>query len=479
LRIRRADVGILKALLAAASRLERALETLDRAVDVVEAPLRARGEAGAERTALLGASLRELGERESALRRSVATYAEGVATAERDLTRFAGKPGTSGEPGDAETLRMEMRSLVAEADAAAAESAELGVKARSAEAARIDAAVRAGRRRARPHQLARVLAGAERLDGVLAAAVDTASRFETPLRAHVDAGGTRTGHLGDELRRLGAAEVELRQALTNASASVSAIDVEVARIEAEADEARRRLEHAGTDDRAEGDDRDELAERTERLERRRESLGQVNPLAKEEYDGEKVRLEELATQRKDLEQSLTELEKLRAELTETVERRFNETFDAVQRNFTEVASTLFPGGEGRLRLTESDDEEEQPGIEVELRPAGKKVQRLSLLSGGEKALGAISFLFALFLARPCPFYLLDEVEAALDDTNIGRFVSLLRQYSERAQFVVITHQKRTMEAADVLYGVTMGGDGVSQIVSRRLPREEAEAVSAA
>jgi chromosome segregation protein len=479
LRIRRADIGTLKALLAAASRLERALETLDRAVDIVEAPLRARGEAGGERTAVLGASLRELGERESVLRRSVATYAEGVATAERDLTRFAGKPGAIGEPGDAETLRMEMRTLVAEADAAAAEAAELGLRARSAEASRIDAAVRAGRRRARPHQLARVLAGAERLDGVLAGAADAASRFETPLRAHVDAGGTRTGHLGDELRRLGAAEVELRQALTNASGSVSAIDVEVARIEAEADEARRRLEHAGTDDRAEGDDRDELAERTERLERRRESLGQVNPLAKEEYDGEKVRLEELAAQRKDLEQSLAELEKLRAELTETVERRFNETFDAVQRNFTEVASTLFPGGEGRLRLTESDDEEEQPGIEVELRPAGKKVQRLSLLSGGEKALGAISFLFALFLARPCPFYLLDEVEAALDDTNIGRFVSLLRQYSERAQFVVITHQKRTMEAADVLYGVTMGGDGVSQIVSRRLPREEAEAVSAA
>ena len=114
-----------------------------------------------------------------------------------------------------------------------------------------------------------------------------------------------------------------------------------------------------------------------------------------------------------------------------------------------------------------------------LRPAGKRVTRLSLLSGGEKALGAISFLFALFLARPCPFYLLDEVEAALDDTNIGRFVELLRRYADRAQFVVITHQKRTMEAADVLYGVTMGGDGVSQIVSRRLPREEAEAVAVA
>jgi chromosome segregation protein len=162
-----------------------------------------------------------------------------------------------------------------------------------------------------------------------------------------------------------------------------------------------------------------------------------------------------------------------------VERRFAETFAAVQANFAEVASTLFPGGEGRLRLTEPDDDDDDalPGIEVELRPAGKKVTRLSLLSGGEKALGAISFLFALFLARPCPFYLLDEVEAALDDTNIGRFVELLRRYSDRTQFIVITHQKRTMEAADILYGVTMGADGVSQIVSRRLPREEQAAVA--
>ena len=326
-----------------------------------------------------------------------------------------------------------------------------------------------------PHA-ARMLQRVERLVRALDIPAD---RFDAPLRARADSGAARTGELGDELRRLGAAEVELRQHLSGAAEHASAIDVEVARIEAEADEARRRLELADTDERAEGDDRDELGERAERLERRRESLGQVNPLAKEEYDAEKARLDELTTQRADLEHSLAELEKLRAELTETVERRFAETFDAVQRNFEEVAATLFPGGEGRLRLTEPEDDESQPGIEVELRPAGKKVQRLSLLSGGEKALGAISFLFALFLARPCPFYLLDEVEAALDDTNIGRFVALLRQYADRAQFVVITHQKRTMEAADVLYGVTMGGDGVSQIVSRRLPREEAEAVSAA
>jgi chromosome segregation protein len=158
-----------------------------------------------------------------------------------------------------------------------------------------------------------------------------------------------------------------------------------------------------------------------------------------------------------------------------VEQRFADTFAAVRDNFAEVAATLFPGGEGRLRLTEPEEADAEPGIEVELRPAGKRITRLSLLSGGEKALGAIAFLFALFLARPCPFYLLDEVEAALDDTNIGRFVELLRRFADRAQFIVITHQKRTMEAADVLYGVTMGPDGVSQVVSRRLAREAAVA----
>ena len=320
---------------------------------------------------------------------------------------------------------------------------------------------------------------AERLLGALEVSV---AHLEAPLREDVDAGAARNGELGAELRRLGAAEVELRQELAAASEAVSTIEVEAARLEAEADEARRRLEAANVDEPAEGDDPEQLSATVERLERRREALGQVNPLAHEEYAAEKERLEELVAQRADLEASLDELEKLRNELTETVERRFAETFDAVRGHFEDVTATVFPGGEGHLRLTEAEDEDDgndEPGVEVELRPAGKRVQRLSLLSGGEKALGAIAFLFALFLARPCPFYLLDEVEAALDDTNIGRFVELLRRYSDRAQFVVITHQKRTMEAADILYGVTMGGDGVSQVVSRRLPREEAKLAGAA
>ncbi|MBA2383924.1 MAG: AAA family ATPase, partial [Actinobacteria bacterium] len=236
---------------------------------------------------------------------------------------------------------------------------------------------------------------------------------------------------------------------------------------------------AGDVQPAEGDDRDELAARAERLDARRIQLGQVNPLAKEEYEAERERLGDLEGQRADLEESLRELETLRNELAETLESRFAETFEAVARNFEDVAATLFPGGEGRLRLVEPDEEGGETGIEVELRPAGKRITRLSMLSGGEKALGAISFLFALFLAKPCPFYLLDEVEAALDDANIGLFVELLRRYADRAQFVVITHQKRTMEAADVLYGVTMGGDGISQVVSRRLPREDGQALATA
>jgi chromosome segregation protein len=323
---------------------------------------------------------------------------------------------------------------------------------------------------------ARLVSAGAGLVECLSAAVRAAERLQAPLLDAADQGALRAGQLAAELRALGGREVELRHGLSEAAERVSGVDVELARLEAERGEARRRLEQAAAEP-VEGP-REELAAKLDRLERRRELLGGVNPFAKEEYAVEKERLEELRAQREDLERSLGELQTLRDDLIETVDRRFEETFDAVQRNFAEVASTLFPGGHGRLQLTEPEDEGDEPGIEVELSPAGKRVTRLSLLSGGEKALGAISFLFALFLARPCPFYLLDEVEAALDDTNIGRFCALLRQFADRAQFIVVTHQKRTMEAADSLYGVTMGADGVSQVVSRRLPREEAATVAA-
>jgi chromosome segregation protein len=387
----------------------------------------------------------------------------------------------AGETAEAVLLELEARRRELSVEAAELDAAAARAEARAEETAeRARAAAAAfGGTPSRPRLpaidrelLARIADDATGLVTALSQAERAAERFDAPLRARVDAGALRSGELGDELRRLGAAEVGLRQELEEATQRVTAAEVELARLDAESDDARRRLDAAGAEP-AVGDDRDELATRIERLETRRATLGQVNPLAREEYEAEKERLTDLQTQREDLERSLEELERLRAELADTVERRFAETFASVAASFEEVASTLFPGGEGRLRLVEPEDgEDAEPGIEVELRPAGKRITRLSLLSGGEKALGAISFLFALFLARPCAFYLLDEVEAALDDTNIARFVELLHRFSDRAQFVVVTHQKRTMEAADVLYGVTMGPDGVSQVLSRRLPRHE-------
>jgi len=474
---RAADPVLLARFAGCAERLDETLSFAAAAAARLEAPLRERAESGSARSALLGTELRRLGSEESEAARELADARARASRADVLRARLGGGTGeaVAADPGaDRETLEREAGNLLAEAERAAAVAEEASERARAAGAALVERAPR--RARLDADLLRRLQSGAERLGDALGGAAGICARLEAPLRARVDAGASRAGDLGGELRRLGAAEVGLRQAVEEAAQRTTEIEVELTRIEAEAAEAERRLAGAGAEP-AEGADREELAARAERLERRRIELGQVNPLAKEEYEREKERLEELATQRRDVEASLAELEKLRAELAETVERRFAETYAAVEAHFEEVAATLFPGGEGRLRLVEADEEGEEAGVEVELRPAGKKITRLSLLSGGEKALGAIAFLFALFLARPCPFYLLDEVEAALDDANISRFVELLRRYADRAQFIVITHQKRTMEAADTLYGVTMGADGVSQVVSRRLPREREHALA--
>jgi chromosome segregation protein len=385
----------------------------------------------------------------------------------------------AGETAEAVLLELEAgrQALAVEVDTLTQRAAEARTRAAAVAEAAASAREEAGgshRVNADPALLGRILAATERL---MAAMPVQLERVEAPLRARVEAESGLSAGLGAELRRLGAEEVELRGELAATLEQLTAVDVELARLDAESAQARRRLDQAGVEP-AEGDDPVELAERRGRLERRRAQLGDVNPLAREAYAAEKVRLEEIAAQRADLVHSLEELEALRRDLTDTVDRRFAETFAAVEQHFRTVVPTLFPGGEGRLRLVEPADEEAEPGIEVELRPAGKRVTRLSLLSGGEKALGAVAFLFSLFLARPSPFYLLDEVEAALDDTNIGRFTKLLRDVADRAQFIVVTHQKRTMEAADVLYGVTMGSDGASQVLSRRLPQEPERAASA-
>jgi len=196
-------------------------------------------------------------------------------------------------------------------------------------------------------------------------------------------------------------------------------------------------------------------------------LGKVNPLALEEFSALEERHRFLNEQLDDLKRSRAELLGIVTEVDARVQQVFAEAYADVEREFERIFARLFPGGEGRLFLTDPSDLL-TTGIEVEARPPGKKVKRLSLLSGGERSLVAVAFLVALFKARPSPFYILDEVEAALDDVNLGRLLDIYAELREDSQLLIITHQKRTMEIADSLYGVTMREDGVSTVISSRL-----------
>ena len=217
--------------------------------------------------------------------------------------------------------------------------------------------------------------------------------------------------------------------------------------------------------------REEQAKRLRTAERALQMLGKVNPLALEEYSAMEERHQFLTEQLEDLRTTRKDLLDIVKEVDARVQQVFAEAYADVEAAFDHVFARLFPGGEGRLVLTNPDDML-TTGIDVEARPAGKKVKRLSLLSGGERSLVAVAFLVALFKARPSPFYILDEVEAALDDTNLGRLLEIYEELREKSQLLVITHQKRTMEVGDALYGVTMRGDGVSTVISQRLREAE-------
>jgi chromosome segregation protein len=354
----------------------------------------------------------------------------------------------------------------------------------------------------------------EALESAAAAIAQQRSGFEEALAADREAGE----HVAAELRACAQQEATLHAQLQRENEARTETEVRlqragdrVAELERELGELASRLEleaRPGTEALPD-EEREALRARLERLARRREQLGPVNPLAQQEYAEAVEHVEELERQRADLEDAMRELEKLIADTDKQIRETFEQTFEAAAQNFEQVAARLFPGGRGRLRLVAeregparvlggaappSDDDEQHPdeaenepeaqdteqeedllGVEIEITPGGKEMKRLSLLSGGEKSMTALAFLFAVFLARPCPFYILDEVEAALDDLNIDRFLQLLRAYSGHAQFIVVTHQKRTMEAADSLYGVSMSGDGVSKVISRRLAPEEAAA----
>lgn len=207
--------------------------------------------------------------------------------------------------------------------------------------------------------------------------------------------------------------------------------------------------------------------RLRKAERALNALGRVNPLALEEFAALEERHKFLTEQLEDLKSSKRDLIDIVREVDERVERVFTEAYHDTAAQFEQVFGRLFPGGEGRLVLTDPGNML-TTGIEVEARPPGKKIKRLSLLSGGERSLVAVALLVSIFKARPSPFYIMDEVEAALDDANLGRLITLFEELRGSSQLIVITHQKRTMEVADALYGVTMRGDGVTTVVSQRI-----------
>ncbi|HEY9415298.1 MAG TPA: AAA family ATPase, partial [Pseudonocardia sp.] len=214
-------------------------------------------------------------------------------------------------------------------------------------------------------------------------------------------------------------------------------------------------------------DRPTQERRAQRAQKDLTLLGKVNPLALEEFAALEERYKFLSTQLEDLKATRRDLLTVIREVDDKILEVFASAYWDVAREFEIVFRTLFPGGEGRLVLTDPDDML-TTGIDVEARPPGKKVKRLSLLSGGEKSLTAVAMLVAIFRARPSPFYVLDEVEAALDDANLRRLITLLEELRSTSQLIIITHQKATMEVADALYGVSMRGDGITTVISQRL-----------
>jgi len=329
--------------------------------------------------------------------------------------------------------------------------------------------------------------------------------------------------VAQELRACATQEAEIQRRLHDRNETVTRAEVRSQQLRDQESEAalelgalaeKLGLEAQPREEPLPTDEAVQLRQRIERLVKRREQLGPVNPLAKQEYDEAVAHVDEMERQRSDLETALRELRAFIRDTDRQIRVTFTETFEAAAKNFEELSRTLFPGGGGRLSLVREEqtprsvlggqkaddsgdgeaevqaeqaaeaaadaeaeaaeggiDPDDDLGVEIEITPAGKSMKRLTLLSGGEKTMTAIAFLFSVFLAKPCPFYILDEVEAALDDLNITRYLDLLQTHADRAQFIVVTHQKRTMEAADTLYGVSMGNDGVSKIVSRKMPKE--------
>ena len=546
-------------------RIDAELAAVNRRRGAIEERLAARDRERTEawgRLTAIRAAHERLAARSEALAARRAELAAGLERRREALGALADRA-----PGDADAITAGLAALAESVGAAVEALAAANVADDDAPRAEAVATVRiASERSARTARRVEELL-ADRLQGSLEGSLEAAEGALRDLDSLIDqtvaareATGERAaaierrtvaaeGHedLASGLRECSREEAELQARLRGAAEAVTEAEVRAAQERERREEARSELRRIGSllgrevgpaARPLEEAEREEIGRALERLARRREALGPVNPLAEREYAEAVEHVRELAEQREDLETALAELQGVIAETDRKIDEAFAATFEAAQRNFAELVEHLFPGGRGRLRLVseqlphlvfggidadpagaESGAEEEGPnrrrgqedpaapsapdlpvrrqsrrqkdfagdeqpagtdvGVEIEVTPAGKATRRLSLLSGGEKALVALAFVFAVFLARPSPFYILDEVEAALDDANIDRFLQLVRRFSDRAQFVIVTHQKRTMDAADVLYGVSMGADGITAVVSRRLPREGEAAAEAA
>ena len=370
--------------------------------------------------------------------------------------------------------RLEVRTAEERLQAISGRADALAVAATDERQAAAQAIERAKRRGAGALVAGAVKAGATfalaRIEESVAAA--DAQRQETEA-----ARGRRDGELKAVRARIREASDELERVMDSAHGAQVARTTRQLQLD---QIASRALEESGVEAHVltaeygpdESFDRAAMERRAQQAQRQLDRLGKVNPLALEEFAALEERHAFLVSQLEDLKKTRRDLLTVIREVDERVQEVFSTAYADTAREFASVIERLFPGGEGRLVLTDPEDML-ATGIDVEARPPGKRVKRLSLLSGGERALTAIAFLVAIFRARPSPFYVLDEVEAALDDTNLQRVLEVLAELREASQLIIVTHQKRTMEIADTLYGVSMRGDGVSAVISQRLREREA------
>jgi chromosome segregation protein len=430
----------------------------------------------------------------AALDEELARAQESLAAAERTATeeraalpaRRAAVDEARDRREGAEGAMTAARALEHEADAAATDAA---MDARSAEEKVLAAQLRSEEAESGIGDAEAALAGLEDLRAALRRQRDAAEqiaylaqdaaargeRWTERAEAHAADARERAQTLERQVAQLRARERELGSGLEEVARKRS--EAEVVRAETRArldaieersiDEWGLRLVDLARLETLPEDQEADARSRSERLEREMRRMGPVNPNAAEEFGELSDREEFLIDQIEDLKSSRRDLMKVVREVDETILQVFGEAYEAVAREFEAVFQRLFPGGSGGLKLTNPDDLLTS-GIEIDARPPGKNVRKLSLLSGGERSLVALAFLFAIFRARPSPFYLLDEVEAALDDVNLQRFLTLIEELERHAQVMIVTHQKRTMESADVLYGVSMNKDGVSRVVAKRM-----------